>query len=139
VIGQKPCKTFRDYNWTPVNAPVKGVLMEIKKDPMFRKPNPILGKPLPQNEHKYCAYHKSNSHSTDTCVSLRKLIEQFIAKGKLTYFLQGQNGRSNVPQAQHQNKEERDQDDPPKYRSDYHQKRMKVYHQEDDRYEHDKD
>jgi hypothetical protein len=71
--------------------------MEIKKDPMFRKPYPNSGKPMSQNAHKYYTYHKSNGHSTDTCISLRKVIEQFIAKGKLTHFLQGQNAQPNMP------------------------------------------
>jgi hypothetical protein len=46
ATGQKPGKTFQDYNWTPLNAPVKEVLMEIKKDPIFRKPYTILGNHL---------------------------------------------------------------------------------------------
>lgn len=88
--------------------------MEIEKDRMYRKPFPILGKPLAKNAHKYCAYHDTNGHGTDTCITLRKLIEQFIAKGKLTRFLDGQRDRPNAPLT-HQLREELDRDDPPKY------------------------
>lgn len=36
-------KRFKEYNWTPFNAPSKEVLMEIKKDPEYKKPLPIIG------------------------------------------------------------------------------------------------
>jgi hypothetical protein len=31
-------KKFKDYNFTPLNAEISEVLMEIKKDPAFREP-----------------------------------------------------------------------------------------------------
>jgi hypothetical protein len=33
---QRRVKTFTDYNLTPLNAEMSGVLMEIKRDPEFR-------------------------------------------------------------------------------------------------------
>lgn len=97
VAEQKTRKKFQEYDWTPLNAPIKEVLMEIKKDPAYRKPPPILEKPPAKTAHKYCAYHETNGHGTETCIALRKLIEQFTARGKLTGFLDEQRGQQNTP------------------------------------------
>lgn len=97
MTERKPCKKLQDYNWTPLNAPLKEVLMEIKKDPMYWKPFPIYENPPKRTAHKYCAYHESHSHGTNTYVALMKLIEQFIASGKLTHFLAEQRGQQNTP------------------------------------------
>lgn len=64
VIERRPVKRVEDYNWTPINAPTKEVLMEIKKDPDYKNPPPIKGKPHPHNFHKYCHYHDSYVHWT---------------------------------------------------------------------------
>jgi hypothetical protein len=40
---QRPVKKFKDYNFTPLNAEISEVLMEIKRDPMFWEPKKILG------------------------------------------------------------------------------------------------
>lgn len=90
---------MEDYNWTPINAHVKEVLMEIKKDLDYKDPHPIKGKPLPHNLHKYCQYHDSYSHWTDSCVALREMIERYIADGKLTRFLGKQKKRTGEPLA----------------------------------------
>jgi hypothetical protein len=36
-------KRFSDYNFTPLNANISEVLMEIKRDPDYRRPPRILG------------------------------------------------------------------------------------------------
>jgi hypothetical protein len=38
-------ESLRGHNWTPLNAPVMDVLLEIKQDPMYRKPRPVLANP----------------------------------------------------------------------------------------------
>jgi hypothetical protein len=76
-----------NYNWTPVNAPAKEILMEIRKDPGYKDPSLIKGKPLPHNRHKYCHYHDSFGHHTNNCIALREMIGKYIADGKLTRFL----------------------------------------------------
>jgi hypothetical protein len=86
-----------DYNWTPINAPGKEVLMKIKKDLDYKDPPPIKGKPLPYNLHKYCHYHGSYGHWTNSCVALREMIERYIADGKLTRFLGEQKDRTGGP------------------------------------------
>jgi hypothetical protein len=80
-------KKFHEYNWTPLNAPIKEVLAAIKMDPMYEKPPKIVGTPHPRTAHRYCTFHESKGHSTETCRSLRALIEKFIENGKLVCFL----------------------------------------------------
>jgi hypothetical protein len=86
-----------DYSWTPVNAPVKEILMEIKKDPGYKDPPSIKGRSLPHSLHKYCHYHDSYGHWTNTCVALREMIERYIADGKLTDFLGKRKNQTDEP------------------------------------------
>jgi hypothetical protein len=97
VIERRPVKRVEDYNWTPINAPAKEVLMEIKKDPDYKNSPPIKGKPHPHNLHKYCHYHDSYGHWTNSCVALREMIERYIADGKLTRFLAKQENQEGAP------------------------------------------
>jgi hypothetical protein len=99
VMERRPIKRVEDYNWTPIKAPIKGVLMEIKKDPEYKDPPPIKGKPLPQNLHKYCQYHDSYGHWNSSCVALREMIERYIVDGKLTRFLWEQKNQTGGPPA----------------------------------------
>jgi hypothetical protein len=84
---RKPVKRVENYSWTPVNAPAREILMEIRKDPSYKDPSPIKGRPHPRNRHKYCHYHDSFGHWTNTCIALKEMIEKYIADGKLTRFL----------------------------------------------------
>jgi hypothetical protein len=96
-------KKFPEYNCTPLNAPIEEVLSAIKMDPMYEKPTEIVGTPNPRTAHRYCAFHESKGHSTETCRSLRALIEKFIENGKLVQFLvtqRGQQGFGRNPQTE---------------------------------------
>jgi hypothetical protein len=84
---RKPVKRVENYSWTPVNAPAREIIMEIRKDPNYKDPSPIKGRPHPRNCHKYCHYHDSFGHWTNTCIALKEIIEKYIADGKLTRFL----------------------------------------------------
>jgi hypothetical protein len=75
---KKAKKNFKDYKWTPLNASLTEVLMELKNDPNYQRPRPIPGDPPPCLAHKYCAFHDSYGHLIEQCVSLRQLIEKFI-------------------------------------------------------------
>jgi hypothetical protein len=54
---KKTKKNFGDYKWTPLNASLTEVLMELKKDPHYQRPRPIPGNSPPRLAHKYCAFH----------------------------------------------------------------------------------
>jgi hypothetical protein len=62
---QRQVKKFKDYNFTPLNAEISEVLMEIKKDPTFREPQKIPGNPPYRNAGKYCDFHKQAVHYTE--------------------------------------------------------------------------
>ncbi|XP_059434176.1 uncharacterized protein LOC132167275 [Corylus avellana] len=47
-------KKFSNHNFTPLNANISKVLMEIKKDPEYRRP---LGAPQNQNSDRYYEFH----------------------------------------------------------------------------------
>jgi hypothetical protein len=83
VAQRGPARRVESYHWTPVNASVKEILMEIRKDPNYKDPSPIKGRPPHYNRHKYCHYHDSFGHYTDNCISLKEVIEKYIADGKL--------------------------------------------------------
>ena len=85
-----PHKKFNNYKFTPLNANIHEVLMDIKGDPKFRRPLKIPRALTNQNSSKYCEFHKANSHYIDGCIALRQLIEKFNRKGKLVRFLREQ-------------------------------------------------
>jgi hypothetical protein len=84
---QRQVKKFKNYNFTPLNAEISEVLMEIKKDPAFWEPQKIPGNPPYRNAGKYCDIHKQAGHYTEGCVTLRLLIEEFIKNDKLVRLL----------------------------------------------------
>jgi len=83
-------ESLRGHNWTPLNAPIMDVLLEIKRDPMYRKPRPVLVNPNSPHADQYCAFHDTTGHRTEACISLRLLIERFIENGNLVRFLADQ-------------------------------------------------
>ncbi|XP_062155166.1 uncharacterized protein LOC133863216 [Alnus glutinosa] len=79
------------------------VLLEIKRDPMYRKPRSVLVNPNSPYADQYCVFHDTTGHRTEACISLRLLIERFIENGKLVRFLSDQRiqqdpGHGNRPQ-----------------------------------------
>lgn len=61
----KPRKQFKDYNFTPLNASIHEVLMEVRKDPEYALPRKITREPPKQNKDKYCAYNDAMGHYTE--------------------------------------------------------------------------
>jgi hypothetical protein len=88
VAERGTARRVESYHWTPVNAPAKEILMEIRKDPNYKDPSPIKVRPPHYNRHKYCHYHDSFGHYTDNCISLKEVIEKYIADGKLKRFVE---------------------------------------------------
>jgi hypothetical protein len=68
---QRPVKKFKDYNFTPLNAEILEVLMEIKRDPEFCQPPKIPSNPPQKNKGKYCDFHEKTGYYTDGCITLR--------------------------------------------------------------------
>ncbi|XP_062177089.1 uncharacterized protein LOC133882022 [Alnus glutinosa] len=107
-------ESLRGHNWTPLNAPIMDVLLEIKRDPTYRKPRPVLANPHSRYADQYCAFHDTTGHRTEACISLRLLIERFIENGKLVRFLADQRIQQNPEHGNrpHQNRFHQDQNNP---------------------------
>jgi hypothetical protein len=48
---KKAKKNFGDYKWTPLNASITEVLMELKKYPNYQRPRPIQGNPREEQKN----------------------------------------------------------------------------------------
>ncbi|XP_059434624.1 uncharacterized protein LOC132167629 [Corylus avellana] len=60
-------KKFNNHNFTPLNANISKVLMEIKKDLKYRRPP---GAPQNQISNRYCEFYEVNGHYTEGCIAL---------------------------------------------------------------------
>ncbi|CAL8163018.1 unnamed protein product [Prunus armeniaca] len=53
-------------------------------------PKPTNRKPSRQDNRdtgKFYRYHQQNSHNTEDCISLRKIVERLIREGKLDQYI----------------------------------------------------
>ena len=77
----------RSQNYTPLNAPLDQVLMQIKDDPSLKWPKKKKGDPNKRNKNKYCRFHRDHGHDTNECYDLKQQIENLIRQGKLWHFV----------------------------------------------------
>ena len=77
----------RSQHYTPLNAPLDQVLMQIKDDPSLKWPEKMKGDPNKRNKNKYCRFHRDHRHDTDECYDLKQQIENLIRQGKLRHFV----------------------------------------------------
>ena len=68
----------RFTSFTPLNAPLDQVLMQIKDVPRKLKSDPTK-----RSRNKYCHFHRDHGHDTADCYDLKQQIEAFIREGKL--------------------------------------------------------
>ena len=76
-----------NQQYTPLNVPLKQVLMQIKDDPSLKWPEKMKGDPNKRNRSKYCRFHRDHGHDTDECFDLKQQVENLIRQGKLKSFL----------------------------------------------------
>ncbi|CAL2227858.1 unnamed protein product [Prunus armeniaca] len=50
---------------------------------------------------KFCRYHQQNSHNTEDCISLRKIVERLIREGKLDHYI-ARSPQASAPNANRQ-------------------------------------
>ena len=62
----------RNHNYTPLNAPLDQVLMQIKDDPSLKWPEKMKGDPNKRNKNKYCRFHRDHGHDTNECYDLKQ-------------------------------------------------------------------
>ena len=69
---------IRNQNYTPLNAPLDQVLMQIKDDPSLKWPEKMKGDPNKRSKNKYCRFHRDHGHDTDECYDLKQQIKNLI-------------------------------------------------------------
>ncbi|CAL8998086.1 unnamed protein product, partial [Prunus brigantina] len=72
--------------FTLLNTTYEAVLMNEHE----QIPKPTNRKPNRQDNRdtgKFCRYHQQNSHNTEDCISLRKIVERLIREGKLDQYI----------------------------------------------------
>jgi hypothetical protein len=79
--------TEQEFKFTPMNASVVEVFMQIPHDRGLKRPEKMRAPPEKWNMNKYCDYHQDHGHETEDCVSLRIEIERMIKGGKLARFV----------------------------------------------------
>ena len=85
--SKKPGLSVRNQQYTPLNAPLEQVLMQIKDVPSLKWLEKMKGDPNKRNRNKYCHIHRDHGHDTDECFDLKQQIENLIRQGKLRSFL----------------------------------------------------
>jgi hypothetical protein len=68
----------RFNHFTPLNAPVDRIFMQIKDDPALRWPGKLLTNPDRRAKDKYCRFHRDHGHNTEDCYDLKWHIEELI-------------------------------------------------------------
>ena len=61
----------RSQNYTPLNAPLDQVLMQIKDDPSLKWLEKMKGDPNKCNKNKYYCFYRDHGHDTDECYNLK--------------------------------------------------------------------
>ena len=77
----------RFTSFTPLNAPLDQVLMQIKDEGALTFPGKLKNNPTKRSRNKYCRFHRDHGHDTADCYDLKQQIEAFIREGKLQKFV----------------------------------------------------
>ncbi|XP_023873635.1 uncharacterized protein LOC111986233 [Quercus suber] len=73
--------------FTPLNAPINQVLMQIKDEEALTFPGKLKSDPSKRLRDKYYHFHRDHSHDTANCYDLKQQIEALIRQGKLQKFV----------------------------------------------------
>ena len=77
----------RFTSFTPLNAPIDQVLMQIKDEGALTFPGKLKSDLSKRSRDKYCRFHHDHSHDTADCYDLKQQIEALIRQGKLQKFV----------------------------------------------------
>ncbi|XP_059669002.1 uncharacterized protein LOC132314119 [Cornus florida] len=70
-------------NFTPLNAPISKILMQLQDDHTLKWPPKLKSDFTRRSKDKYCWFHRDYGHNTDDCLDLKSQIESLIRRGKL--------------------------------------------------------
>ena len=77
----------RFTNFTPLNAPLDQVLMQIKDEGTLTFLGKLKSDPTKRSRNKYYRFHRDHGHDTADCYDLKQQIEALIKEGKLQKFV----------------------------------------------------
>ena len=86
----------RFTNFTPLNAPLDQVLMQIKDEGTLMFPRKLKSDPTKRSRNKYCRFHHDHGHDTADCYDLKQQIEALIREGKLQKFVNKERTDTNL-------------------------------------------
>ena len=73
----------RFTSFTPLNASIDQVLMQIKHEGALTFPGKLKSDPSKRSRNKYCHFHRNQGHDTVDYYDLKQQIEALIREGKL--------------------------------------------------------
>ena len=77
----------RFTSFTPLNAPLDQVLMQIKDEGSLTFPGKLKIDLAKRSRNKYFRFHRDHGHDTADCYDLKQQIEALIREGKLQKFV----------------------------------------------------
>ena len=86
----------RFTNFTPLNAPLDQVLMQIKDEETLTFPGKLKSDPTKRSRNKYCRFHRDHGHDTADCYDVKQQIEGLIREGKLHKFVSKEKTDTNL-------------------------------------------
>ena len=96
----------RFTSFTPLNALIDQVLMQIKDEGALTFPGKLKSDPSKRSRDKYCRFHRDHDHDTINCYDLKQQIEALIRQRKLQKFVSKErtdtNPREQAPQRDHE-------------------------------------
>uniref|UniRef100_A0A2N9H6S9 Uncharacterized protein n=1 Tax=Fagus sylvatica TaxID=28930 RepID=A0A2N9H6S9_FAGSY len=85
--GNTQCSGFRAFH-TVFKEPIHRLLDKIKGKPFFVWPSKLIGDPAVRNQNLYCFYHRDKGHVTENCHKYKTLLEQLVAAGHLSDYVE---------------------------------------------------
>ena len=86
----------RFTNFTPLNALLNQVLMQIKDEGTLTFPGKLKSDPTKRPRNKYCRFHRDHGHDMADCYDLKQQIEALIREGKLHKFVSKEKTDTNL-------------------------------------------
>ncbi len=65
-------------HFTPLNAPVDHIFMQIRDNPTLKWLGKLMTNPDRRAKDKYCHFYRDHGHNTENCYNLKRQIEELI-------------------------------------------------------------
>ena len=86
----------RFTSFTPLNALLDQVLMQIKDEGTLTFPGKLKSDPSKRLRNKYCCFHRDHRHDTIDCYDLKQQIKALIRERKLQKFVSKERTDTNL-------------------------------------------